>query len=62
MCIRDSPLSLVTGTVDQVFREEAVAKGLKFACTGTDDQIAVPVLPLLRLVSNLTSNAVKYTV
>lgn len=56
------PLSLVTGTVDQMFREEAVSKGLTFACSGTDHEIAVPVLPLLRLVSNLTANAVKYTV
>ncbi len=56
------PLSLITGTVEQVFREEAVSKGLRFTCTGDDREIAVPVLPLLRLVSNLTSNAVKYTV
>jgi len=56
------PLSLVTGTVEQMFREEAVSKGLRFQCTGDEHQIAMPVLPLLRLVSNLTSNAVKYTV
>ena len=56
------PLSLITGTVEQMFREEAVSKGLGFDCTGSELQIAVPVLPLLRLVSNLVANAVRYTV
>ncbi|MCA8932590.1 MAG: hypothetical protein KDA49_08995 [Rhodospirillaceae bacterium] len=55
------PLSLITGTVDRVFRQEAVSKGLRFTCTGDATEITVPALPLLRLVSNLTSNAVKYT-
>ncbi|MEZ5667838.1 MAG: ATP-binding protein [Alphaproteobacteria bacterium] len=56
------PLSLVTGTVDQMFREEAVSKGLAFEVGGNDVEVTVPVLPLMRLVSNLVSNAVKYTV
>lgn len=56
------PLSLITATVDQMFREEAVSKGLTFHCVGSDDEITVPVLPLMRLFSNFVSNAVKYTV
>lgn len=56
------PVSLITGTVDQMFREEAVSKGLAYHVTGSERQITVPVLPLMRLVSNLVSNAVKYTV
>ena len=56
------PISLITGTVDQMFREEAVSKGLAYHVTGSERQITVPVLPLMRLVSNLVSNAVKYTV
>ncbi|MEZ5667837.1 MAG: 7TM-DISM domain-containing protein [Alphaproteobacteria bacterium] len=55
------PLSLITGTVEQMFREEAVSKGLAFKVVGSDAQVAVPVLPLMRLVSNLVANAVKYT-
>ena len=54
-------LSLITGTIDQMFREEAISKGLEFRCAGSDVQVTVPVLPLMRLFSNFVSNAVKYT-
>ncbi len=54
-------LTLITDTVDQMFREEANAKGLEFHCKGLDAAIAVPPLPMMRLVNNLVSNAVKYT-
>ncbi|MGF1624174.1 MAG: ATP-binding protein [Alphaproteobacteria bacterium] len=55
-------LSLITGTIDQMFREEAVSKGLDFRVAGSDALTDVPALPLMRLVGNLVSNAVKYTV
>lgn len=59
--VESFPLSLVTDTVGQMFRDEAVAKGLDFSSTGTERRIALPVLPLMRLVNNLVANAVKHT-
>lgn len=56
------PIALITGTIEQMFGEEAAAKGLAFACTAADAMVDRPVLPLLRLVANLTSNAIKHTV
>ncbi|MCB9960108.1 MAG: hypothetical protein H6843_16040 [Rhodospirillaceae bacterium] len=55
------PIALITGTIEQMFGEEAAAKGLAFACTAADAVVDRPVLPLLRLVANLTSNAIKHT-
>ncbi len=55
------PLSLVTDTVDQMFRDEAAGKGLAFRSRGSGRLITVPVLPLMRLVNNLVANAVKHT-
>ncbi len=55
------PLSLVTDTVDQMFRDEAAGKGLAFRSRGSGQLITVPVLPLMRLVNNLVANAVKHT-
>jgi len=53
---------LVIDTVYEMFREEAVSKGLDLRRVPSSQKIAVPPLILMRIVSNLVSNAVKYTV
>lgn len=55
------PVSLLVETLEQMFREEAEAKGLAFSCRSVDATLRIPILPLMRLVSNLVSNAVKHT-
>ena len=54
------PVSLLVETLEQMFREEAEAKGLAFSCRSIDATLSVPILPLMRLLSNLVSNAVKH--
>lgn len=54
-------VSLVLDTVHQMFHEEAVSKGLRLRRVPSSKTIAVPPLTLMRIVSNLVSNAVKYT-
>jgi len=55
------PLSLILNTVGQMFREEAVSKGLRLRIVSSSTHVTVPPLALMRIVSNLVSNAVKYT-
>ncbi len=55
------PLNLIFDTVAQMFREEAISKGVnlrKVACSARTD---APVMAIMRIISNLVSNAVKYT-
>ncbi|WP_432675356.1 sensor histidine kinase [Nioella aestuarii] len=54
-------LSLILNTVAQMFREEAVSKGLRLRVVPSSLGVTVPPLILMRIVSNLVSNAVKYT-
>lgn len=54
-------LSLILDTVGQMFGEEARAKGLELRLVPSGAQVAVQPLALMRIVSNLVSNAVKYT-
>lgn len=54
-------LSLILNTVAQMFREEAVSKGLRLRVVPSSLSVTVPPLILMRIVSNLVSNAVKYT-
>jgi signal transduction histidine kinase len=54
-------LSLILNTVAQMFREEAVSKGLRLRVVASSLPVNVPPLILMRIVSNLVSNAVKYT-
>ncbi|WP_289036610.1 ATP-binding protein [uncultured Roseibium sp.] len=54
-------ISLVIDTVQQMFNEEAISKGLRLRRVSSSQKIAVPPLILMRIVSNLVSNAVKYT-
>lgn len=55
------PLSLVLEAVGQMFRDEARAKGLDLRIVPSTAQVRVPALHLMRILSNLVSNAVKYT-
>lgn len=54
-------LSLILTTVAQMFREEAVSKGLRLRVVPSSLPVTMPPLILMRIVSNLVSNAVKYT-
>jgi len=54
-------LSLILETVGQMFGEEARAKGLDLRLVASDEQVAVQPLALMRIISNLVSNAVRYT-
>jgi two-component system, sensor histidine kinase LadS len=54
-------ISLVLNTVQQMFQEEAVSKGLELRRVLSSKRAAVPPLIVMRIVSNLVSNAVKYT-
>jgi len=55
------PLSIVLGAVRQMFTEEAVSKQIRLRIVNSSVQTRVDTLALMRIVSNLTSNAVKYT-
>ncbi|MES0881052.1 sensor histidine kinase [Roseibium sp. SCP14] len=54
-------ISLVLDTVYQMFHEEAVSKGLELKRVSSSRKVSVPPLIVMRIVSNLVSNAVKYT-
>jgi signal transduction histidine kinase len=54
-------VSLILRTVHQMFNEEAISKGLRLRMVDCSEKVAVPPLVLMRIVSNLVSNAVKYT-
>jgi signal transduction histidine kinase len=54
-------LSLVVDTVQQMFGEEAISKGLKLRRVSSSRKTTVPAIVLMRIASNLVSNAVKYT-
>ncbi len=55
------PLNLIFDTVAQMFREEAISKGVELRMVGCSAQTTAPVMAVMRIVSNLVSNAVKYT-
>ncbi|GAB4511937.1 MAG: hypothetical protein Tsb0019_07930 [Roseibium sp.] len=54
-------LSLVLDTVGQMFGGEARSKGLELKVVSSSVPVSVPPLALMRIVSNLVSNAIKYT-
>lgn len=54
-------LDLIFGTVAQMFHEEAVSKGIELRVVESSVQTNAPVMAVMRIVSNLVSNAVKYT-
>lgn len=55
------PISVVLATVHQMFNEEAVSKGLKLRYVDSSVEVRIPPIILMRIISNLVSNAVKYT-
>jgi signal transduction histidine kinase len=55
------PLSLVQEAVAQMFSDEAGAKGVELRIVPSSVLVNVPALPLMRIIANLVSNAVKYT-
>jgi len=54
-------VSLILDTVSQMFGDEARSKGLALKVIGSSALVAVQPLALMRIVSNLVSNAIKYT-
>ncbi len=54
-------LSMIFETVGQMFREEAVSKGLQLRIVESSVKSTIPPLVLMRILSNLASNAIKYT-
>ena len=54
-------VSLLLQSVEAMFRREAEAKGLQFRIVGSSRTIAGALTPLLRIVCNLVSNAIRFT-
>ena len=54
-------LDIPLGTVDQMFADEAAAKGLTLRVHTASLEVTVPPLVLMRILTNLVSNAIKYT-
>jgi signal transduction histidine kinase len=55
------PVSLLLQSVEAMFRREAEAKGLQFRIVGSSLTISGALTPLLRIVCNLVSNAIRFT-
>ena len=55
------PVALLLQTLERMFRAEAEAKGLAFEVDGSDARIAGDPLGLMRILSNLLSNAIHHT-
>ena len=54
-------VAVILGTVQQMFFEEAISKGLELRMVASSARVQTPPIVLMRIVSNLVSNAVKYT-
>lgn len=54
-------LSLILQTVHQMFHDEAVSRGLRLDMVESSAEVTTPPIVLMRIVSNLVSNAVNYT-
>jgi signal transduction histidine kinase len=55
------PVLLLTATLDRMFRREAEAKGLRFDVDSASGQVMADPLTLMRILSNLVSNAIAHT-
>jgi signal transduction histidine kinase len=53
--------SVVLNNIAAMFRDEARAKGIKFRVAACNTRIRTKPVAMMRIVSNLVSNAVKYT-
>ncbi|MEL7095748.1 MAG: sensor histidine kinase, partial [Pseudomonadota bacterium] len=56
-----TPLSLIIESVAEMFSDEAQLKNIELRTVKTTQTVDVPAFVLLRMMSNLVSNAVKYT-
>jgi hypothetical protein len=54
-------VGLLLQSVEAMFRREAEAKGLRFRIVGSSLTISGALIPLLRIVCNLVSNAIRFT-
>lgn len=54
-------LALILEATRQMFEEEAVSKGLSFRVVESSLVATAPLLPVMRIVTNLASNAIKHT-
>ena len=63
LAANDPSLSLreTLESIHKMFLPDAEAKGLRFRIAGTTAEVAAPPLALMRVVSNLVANAIKYT-
>ena len=55
------PASVVLANVEAMFRDEAKSKGVDLRVVMSDVRVKTQPLALMRIVSNLVSNSVKYT-
>ncbi|MEM8837198.1 MAG: sensor histidine kinase, partial [Pseudomonadota bacterium] len=55
------PLQLILQNIARMFADEAHAKGLSFKTVPTSHSVLAEPVPLIRMASNLVSNAIKYT-
>ncbi|MEP3280316.1 MAG: ATP-binding protein [Stappiaceae bacterium] len=56
-----SALEMIFDTVRQMFAQEAISKGIELRVVHSSLEVRSPPLILMRILSNLVSNAVKYT-
>ena len=56
-----TPLKLIIESVTEMFADEARSKNIELRTVATSRTVDVPAFVLLRMMSNLVSNAVKYT-
>ncbi len=54
------PVTMITESVGKMFRQEALDKGLKFKVVPCSVEISCTPMPVIRIVSNFVSNAIKH--
>lgn len=54
-------LRTVLERVSSMFADDAVEKNLEFSVQATDANVAIGPLPLMRIIANLVSNAIRHT-
>lgn len=57
----DVELQMILQNVQRMFAPEAAEKGIALRSVGSTLVVQIPTIDLIRIVSNLTSNAVRYT-
>lgn len=55
------PIQVVFDNLDRMFQTEAAAKGVKLSFVASSAVVVTEPLAMLRILSNLISNAIKYT-